>query len=169
VNPFFEASESISFAQGLLLLIPYPTCKYHPFMQLFINLPVEDIQRSRTFFGALGFDFVEGFSGPDNVCVRLSDQQFIMLLNRPRFADFVKGDVADPQRAVGCTLSIHLDHREEVTSLVEKAFALGARPNLPASDHGFMLGWSFLDLDGYLWEPFWMDPAHAASQQSAPE
>ena len=138
-------------------------------MQLFINLPVEDIQRSRTFFGALGFDFVEGFSGPDNVCVRLSDQQFIMLLNRPRFADFVKGEVADPQRAVGCTLSIHLDHREEVTSLVEKAFALGARPNLPAADHGFMLGWSFLDLDGYLWEPFWMDPPHAAAQQSATE
>jgi uncharacterized protein len=26
-------------------------------------------------------------------------------------------------------------------------------------DHGFMYGWSFKDLDGHLWDVFWMDPS----------
>ena len=133
-------------------------------MKLFINLPVKDIARSRTFFEGLGFDFISGFSGPDNLCVKIAEDQFVMLLNRHRFADFVRGEVADPERAVGCTLSVHLESREQVEQMVHQAFALGARENLPAADHGFMLGWSFLDLDGYLWEPFWMDPAHAQTQ-----
>ena len=51
-------------------------------MKLFINLPVLDLARSRTFFAGLGFEFVDGFSGPDNLCLRLSDDQFIMLLPR---------------------------------------------------------------------------------------
>lgn len=135
-------------------------------MKLFVNLPVQNVDRSRAFFAGLGFTFIEGFSGPDNVCVQLAEDQFIMLLNRPRFADFVQGEVADPRQAVGCTLSVHVDSREEVVHMVERAFSLGATANLPQQDHGFMLGWSFFDLDGYLWEPFWMDPQHAAQQQA---
>lgn len=133
-------------------------------MQLFINLPIRDLERSRAFFSGLGFAFVDGFSGPDNLCLKLADNQFLMLLTRARFADFVVGEVADPERAVGCTISVHVERKEEVIRLVEEARRLGARENLPPADHGFMFGWSFLDLDGYLWEPFWMDAAHAQQQ-----
>jgi uncharacterized protein len=29
----------------------------------------------------------------------------------------------------------------------------------PADDHGFMYLRSFIDLDGHIWEVFWMDPS----------
>jgi uncharacterized protein len=29
------------------------------------------------------------------------------------------------------------------------------------TDHGFMYGWSFYDLDGHHWEVVWMDPKAA--------
>jgi predicted lactoylglutathione lyase len=133
-------------------------------VKLFINLPVRDLERSRAFFSRLGFAFVAGFSGPDNLCMKIGEEQFIMLLTRPRFSDFVVGDVADPEQAVGLTVSVHLENKEEVVGMVETARSLGARENLPPADYGFMYGWSFLDLDGYLWEPFWMDSAHAQQQ-----
>jgi predicted lactoylglutathione lyase len=136
-------------------------------VQLFINLPVLDLARSRTFFAGLGFEFVDGFSGPDNLCLKIGEDQFIMLLTRPRFADFVVGEVADPRQVVGLTVSVHLDRKEDAVGMVETARSLGARENLPPADHGFMYGWSFLDLDGYLWEPFWMDSAHAQEQMEA--
>ena len=138
-------------------------------MKLFINLPVKDLARSRTFFEGLGFEFVAGFSGPDNLCLKIGEDQFIMLLTRPRFADFVVGEVADPEQAVGLTVSIHLSSKDDVVRMVETARSVGARENLPPADHGFMYGWSFLDLDGYLWEPFWMDAAHAQQQVEARE
>jgi hypothetical protein len=34
----------------------------------------------------------------------------------------------------------------------------------PAQDLGFMFSRTFTDLDGHVWEPFWMDPAAAAGQ-----
>jgi predicted lactoylglutathione lyase len=27
-------------------------------------------------------------------------------------------------------------------------------------DHGFMVSWGFEDLDGHMWDLFWMNPEH---------
>jgi hypothetical protein len=35
----------------------------------------------------------------------------------------------------------------------------GGRPAGDKMDHGFMYGWSFLDVDGHHFEVMWMDPA----------
>ncbi len=43
----------------------------------------------------------------------------------------------------------------------KKAIAAGGQHALDPQDHGVMYGWSFHDLDGHHWEPFWMDPRAA--------
>jgi predicted lactoylglutathione lyase len=47
-----------------------------------------------------------------------------------------------------------------VNRIVKIALAAGAGRHNEAVDHGFMYQWGFEDLDGHIWEYFWMDPAH---------
>jgi predicted lactoylglutathione lyase len=44
--------------------------------------------------------------------------------------------------------------------MTEKALSLGARKMNDPEDHGFMFSWGFEDLDGHLWDLFWMNPEH---------
>jgi len=37
-------------------------------MGTFVNLPVQDLARSRDFFTKIGFSFNEGFSDPNTAC-----------------------------------------------------------------------------------------------------
>lgn len=64
---------------------------------------MQDVARSHTFFEGFGFDFNFGFSLSENRCVEIAEDQFVMLLDRPRIADFVRGEVADSEHALSCT------------------------------------------------------------------
>ena len=48
--------------------------------------------------------------------------------------------------------------------MVDAAIKAGGTEPRPPMDFGFMYGRSFTDLDGHIWEPFWMDPAHVQKQ-----
>lgn len=128
---------------------------------LFLNLPVADLTAGRAFFGALGFEFNEKFCDEGAACMVVSDQAFVMLLQRDRFADFVTRPVADANEATALTACISAESREEVDSLAAAATAAGAGPVKDPQDYGFMYQRSFHDLDGHHWEIAWMDPVAA--------
>jgi uncharacterized protein len=122
---------------------------------LFLNLPVADLTASRIFFTDLGFDFDEKFCDEGAACMIVSDQAYVMLLQRDRFAEFVTKPLADPTTNTAC---ISAESRTEVDSLADAARAAGATPAKDPQDYGFMYQQSFLDLDGHFWEIAWMDP-----------
>jgi predicted lactoylglutathione lyase len=67
-------------------------------------------------------------------------------------------------------LAVNLDSRDEVNKLVETAAAKGGTADVnPPQDYGFMFSRSFVDPDGHLWEPLWMDPAVASGESPLPE
>jgi predicted lactoylglutathione lyase len=125
---------------------------------LFLNLPVADLTASRAFFGELGFDFNEKFCDEGAACMVVSEQAYVMLLQRERFADFVTKPLADANEATALTACISAESREEVDSLAAAAMAAGAGPVKDPQDYGFMYQRSFHDLDGHHWEIAWMDP-----------
>jgi uncharacterized protein len=125
---------------------------------LFLNLPVADLAASRAFFAALGFDFNEKFCDEGAACMVVSEQAFVMLLQRDRFAEFVTKPVADANEQSALTACVSAASRDEVDSLVAAAEAAGARPAKEPQDYGFMYQRSFHDLDGHHWEVAWMDP-----------
>ncbi|MGH2937854.1 MAG: VOC family protein [Solirubrobacterales bacterium] len=125
---------------------------------LFLNLPVADLGASRAFFAELGFDFNEKFCDEGAACMVVSDQAYVMLLQRDRFADFVTKPVADATEATALTACISAESREEVDSLAAAATAAGAGVVKDPQDYGFMYQRSFRDLDGHHWEIAWMDP-----------
>ncbi len=125
--------------------------------QLFVNLPVENLDRTVAFFTALGFGFNPKFTDENATCLVISEHIQVMLLVEPFFAGFTKKPIADARAATEVLLALSCESREEVDAMVAKAVAAGAAAPTPANDLGFMYQHAFEDLDGHQWEVFWMD------------
>lgn len=130
--------------------------------QIFVNLPIRNMERSKAFFGALGFTFNPQFTNEQGACMVINDgASYAMLLVEPFFQSFTKKPISDAKKSTEVLVCLSCDSRAEVDSLVKKALAAGGTaPNAP-QDHGFMYGHGFEDLDGHVWELMWMDPSAA--------
>jgi predicted lactoylglutathione lyase len=128
--------------------------------QIFVNLPVKDLQKSIHFFTELGYDFNAQFTDENATCMVISENIFVMLLVEARFKDFTTKQIADTSTHIEAILALSAESREQVDDLADKALAAGAQPaNEPMDTDGFMYSRSFLDLDGHMWEVLWMDPS----------
>ncbi len=126
--------------------------------KIFVNLPVKDLKRSMDFFTKLGFQFNPKFTDDNAACMIVSDEAFVMLLTEPFFRTFTRRKPCDTTTHTEGLFALSCGSRVEVDDLVKKAIAAGGQHAMEPQDHGFMYGWSFYDLDGHHWEPFWMDP-----------
>lgn len=124
---------------------------------IFINLPVTKLTRSVEFFTALGFSFNEQFTDEESTCMLVADNIFVMLIEKQKFEKFIDKQIA-PADTTEAILSFSCESTDEVRELSEKAFTLGARQVKGPEDAGFMYSWGFEDLDGHLWDLFWMNP-----------
>lgn len=125
---------------------------------IFVNLPIKDLAKTREFFTALGYTFNEQFSDDTAASLVLGDNLYAMLLTEEKFKTFTKKDIADATKITEVLVALSVDSKEEVDSLVEKAYAAGATESRPKEDYGFMYSRNFQDLDGHVWEIVWMDP-----------
>lgn len=134
------------------------------FRQIFVNLPIQDMARSRAFFEALGLTFNPRFTNEQGACLEIGENFYAMLLVEPFFQGFITKPICNAHQATEVLLALSVDSRAEVEEVVRKAVAAGATtPNAP-QDHGFMFQHGFADLDGHQWEVFWMDEAAAPAQ-----
>ena len=129
--------------------------------QIFVNLPVKDMQRSKAFFGALGFSFNPQFTNDQGACMVISESIFAMLLVEPFFQTFTRKPIADATKSTEAIVCLSCASRAEVDDLVRKAVAAGGTAPSQPQDHGFMYGHGFTDPDGHIWELVYMDPAAA--------
>lgn len=127
--------------------------------KLFVNLAVDDLDRSIGFFTRLGFSFDPRFTDETATCMLVGEDAYVMLLTRARFGDFTTRETADPKAQTEAILCVSAAGRDEVDELVRAALGAGGTPAKEPVDHGFMYGWSFHDPDGHHWEVMWMDPA----------
>jgi predicted lactoylglutathione lyase len=130
---------------------------------LFLNLPVGDLDAAMTFFTRLGFAFDPRFTNQECACMVVSDQAYVMLLTRGRFADFTPTPVADAHTVTEALVCESADSREDVDAFAYAALAAGGEVAGDTQDHGFMYGRSVRDLDGHIWEVMWMAPEAVAS------
>ncbi len=130
--------------------------------QIFMNLPVKNLEKTKKFFSALGFTFNPQFSDENAVCVILGENLYAMLLLEKFFKGFVPHkELCDFSKNTEVINAIHLGSREEVDAMMDKALAAGAKQYRDPEDHGWMYGRAFEDIDGHLWEPFVMDVSKA--------
>lgn len=126
---------------------------------IFVNLPVNDLERSKRFYEALGFSINPQFTDDAAACVVISEAIYLMILTRARFAGFSPMPVAQTHETTAALIALSREDREGVDRITEAAIAAGGREPKPATDLGFMYTRTFLDPDGNVFEPMWMDPA----------
>ncbi len=125
--------------------------------QIFVNLPVADLPRSKTFFEALGLTFNPQFTNDQGACLVLGENIFAMLLTREFFKSFIDKEIADARRTTEVLTCLSCGSRAEVDALVAKAVRAGGTAHRQPQDHGFMYAHGFEDLDGHIWELSFMD------------
>ncbi|MGW6383743.1 VOC family protein [Peribacillus butanolivorans] len=125
--------------------------------KIFVNLPVKDLNASIEFFTKVGFEFNEQMTNENATCVVISESIYVMLLVEDYFKTFTKREIPDSAKSTEAIVALSVKSKGEVDEIVNKALDAGGKPFNEAIDHGFMYGWSFQDIDGHLWEIFYMD------------
>ena len=93
--------------------------------QIFINLAVDNLDRSKAFFSALGFSFNEQFTNDRGACLVLGENIYAMLLVKDFFSLFTSKSLCDPKQSTEALLCLSCESRSEVDALVAKAIAAG--------------------------------------------
>jgi hypothetical protein len=132
---------------------------------IFINLPVTDLDRSISFYEAVGGRKEPKFSNDRAAMIVLSDTISVMLLTHDFYSTFTGKPIADAHRTSQVLLALSADSVADVDATIDKAFAAGGKadPGPKQEMGGLMYGRSFEDPDGHHWEIMWMD-ATAAEQ-----
>ena len=126
--------------------------------KVFMNLPVKDLDKSKEFFSKLGFAFNAQFTNKDAACMVISEDNYAMLLVESFFKTFIKKEIVNAKKSTEVLVALSSESKESVDKMLRNALAAGAKEANEPQDHGFMYGRSFEDLDGHIWEIFWMDP-----------
>lgn len=127
--------------------------------QLWINLPVKDINRTKAFYTEMGFTFNKNHPNTEGAVSLLVGEKevVVMLFEEPIFKTFVGGDEISTREA-GVLLSVDAQSKEEVDEMAKRAQEAGGNSgHKPSEMKGFMYGCLFTDPDGHRWNVLYMD------------
>ena len=128
------------------------------FGHMFVNLPVKNLQASMQFFTRLGLRFNPQFTDDTAACLILGENLFAMLVTEAKFREFTPKAIADATKSSEVLVGLSCDSRQKVDDIVMKAVAAGGLTYNQPQDLGFMYSHGFQDLDGHIWDIFWMAP-----------
>jgi predicted lactoylglutathione lyase len=128
--------------------------------ELWLNLPVKDVNRSRDFFTKIGFSFAPG---PGNTSTSAplqigSKGVIVMLFEENLFKRFSGNELADTSKVSEVLISFDAESPAEVDEIAQKVTAAGGVIYAqPGESEGWMYACGFCDPDGHRWNPLFMD------------
>ncbi len=129
---------------------------------IYVNLPVQDLNRTRAFWTKLGFSFNEDYSDDKALCLVLNDGSiYSMLITHEIFSTFTNRAIADTS-TTQVLAAIEVESRAQVDEMVNAALENGGTRYRDATDHGWMYYDSFADIDGHQWEVMYVDNTQIA-------
>lgn len=134
---------------------------------LWLNLPVKNVKRSREFFTKMGFSFNPRFGEDANMAALMVGEKnvVVMLCEESAFSGYISTPVADAFKSTEVLISIDAQSKEEVDEMAQKAIAAGgASPHKPTEMQGWLYGCLFTDPDGHNWNVLYMDMSKAPAQ-----
>ena len=126
--------------------------------ELWINLPVTDLKKSRQFFSEIGFTLHERHpEGDDMIGLVVGDHQvMVMLFPETTFQGFTKHDVTNTDQSTEVLLSVSTNSRAEVDEIIEKVKRAGGSIFAAPGEQNGLYGAGFCDLDGHRWNLLYM-------------
>lgn len=98
--------------------------------QIFVNLPVADLPKAKSFYEAIGAVNNPQFSDDTAACMVVSDSIYVMLLTHPKWATFTRKPMVDAHAASEVMLCLSADDRAAVDDMVAAASAHGGKADV---------------------------------------
>jgi len=123
--------------------------------ELWLSLPVKDLQRSRAFFLALGFKPTRDV--PGMVGFRIG-QVAVMMVIEADFEKYTIHNVADSKQGSEILISVDAPDKNYVDDFAKKVKDAGGQLfSEPELIQGWMYNMGFIDPDGHRWNIIHMD------------
>jgi predicted lactoylglutathione lyase/uncharacterized protein YndB with AHSA1/START domain len=139
-----------------------PTHETSTATQIFVNLPVADLERAKGFYTALGHRINPAYTDATGACIVVSDTIYVMLLTHAKFREFTPKPISDATQQTEVLLCLSCPTREALEQMVRTATTAGGSTHAEPKDYGFMYQHGFADPDGHIWELVHMTGAPAA-------
>jgi predicted lactoylglutathione lyase len=124
---------------------------------IYINLPAIDLEKSKSFYTAIGFVNNPQFTDETSACMVWSEAINVMLLTHTKWKTFTTRPIP-PSTSSEVLLAISCESKSMVDDMNEKASVHGGTADInPKQDLGFMYNRNLADPDGHIWEAMWMD------------
>lgn len=127
--------------------------------EIWLNLPVKDVNKSQEFFSKIGFTLNEKQTNSEMVCFEVGEKKMtVLFFAEETFKGFTKSEISDTKAGSEVLVSFDAESREEVDETASKVFEAGGTVFAePAEIQGWMYGFAFSDLDGHRWNMVFMD------------
>lgn len=141
---------------------------------IFVSYPVDDLERSKAFYVALGATINPLFTDENAVCFVWDDNIFTMALRREFFATFTDKQIGDAATTAQFQIAFSRDSRDDVDAVIAAGLLAGGSEHGQAQDYGFMYSRDLQDPDGNVVSFIYMVPeaaelgpeAYMAAQQA---
>ncbi|GGI25766.1 VOC family protein [Pedobacter mendelii] len=127
---------------------------------IWINLPVEDVNKSKEFFTKIGFTPNTQYGANEDSASFIVGENglIIMLFKKSVYESFAGTSVSEKSSGAEVLLSIDAESAEDVDEIAKKVIeAGGSIYGQPGYKDGWMYGCGFIDLDGQRWNILYMD------------
>lgn len=125
--------------------------------QIFINLPVKNVENSMNFYKALGFTVNPLFTFDDQKCMVWSDQIYVMLQTIEMSKNGEKKNIVDSKNNRIATFTLPVESLDKVNEIMQKGLNGGGTEPTEPIDEGFMQVRNIEDPDGHNWGIIFLD------------
>lgn len=131
--------------------------------QIFINLPVENVEKSMNFYTQLGFSNKPLFSDDSQKCMVWSEQIYVMLISKEKFQSYSRKPVSNNINNINnknntdAYFTLPVESLDRVNEIVDSGLKAGGTEPIPMTDEGFMQIRKIVDFDGHTWDIIFMD------------
>ena len=125
--------------------------------QIFLNIRTDDLEKTKNFFSALGFEFDPNFTNEQAACLIIAENIYSMIHTDESFKRFTDKELCNSRTTTEALFALSCSSKEEVDRLVADAVKAGGKVHKEKQDHGFMYAHGFEDLDGHIWEVLYIE------------
>jgi predicted lactoylglutathione lyase len=127
---------------------------------IWLNLPVKDVRKSKSFFKAIGFkENPMHEKAEHSASFLIGKKEFVMMLFLEKnFKNFTQNEISDTSKGTEVLLNIDAQNKKEVDEMAETVRKAGGKIFAePEEAQGWMYAFGFEDLDGHRWCMLYMD------------
>jgi len=124
--------------------------------QIFINLPVSDLEKSMAFYAQLGFESYPLFTFEDQKCMAWG-KQILVMLHSSGFFNTKNNLKVDTKKQLIPSFTLPVESLEKMDEIIKNGLKAGGFEPNPMIDEGFMQIRTIEDLDGYSWSIICLD------------